>query len=133
MNEPRYQFWRPIQPVEGQPIPEGAMYRVAQAGCKTWCPSMTGDTFRDVDRVLEWRVPVEVVPLDLAVDAIMHNAIEVNGDSCWIVEIDGQREYRADTKKQLRELVIAKLRELLQEASCSGRLTNSKNWSDKTQ
>lgn len=111
------QFWRPIQPVKGQPIPKGAEYKVAQDGCKTWCPAGTGDTFSDVDRVLEWRVPVEVVPVDLAVDAIMHNAIEVNGDNYWTVEIDGQREYRANTKEQLRELVVAKLRELSQEAA----------------
>ena len=89
MNEPIYQAWRTITPVEGEPIPKGAEYRLV--------------------------VPVMVIPEDVAVDAIMQNAFEVNSDNSWIVEIDGQREYRADTKDQLRELVLAKLRGMSQE------------------
>ncbi len=118
MTEPRYQFWRTIQPVEGQPIPNEAQYRVAQAGCKTWCPSMTGDTFRDVDKVLEWRVPVEVVPIDLAVDAIVKGSRFSEGfRSAGLphLAVSFAGGLVARTPEQLRELVITKLRELSQE------------------
>ncbi len=108
MTEPRYQFWRTIQPVEGQPIPDGAELKLNG----TWYPE-TDRVFSGFDERYAYRVPVEVVPIDVVVDAIMHNAI--NGDNYWTVEIDGQRGYRADTKEKLRELVVAKLRELSRE------------------
>lgn len=58
-----------------------------------------------------WRVPVEVVPIDLAADLLMcgewwNGKYHVN---C------GDQMIEADTPEQLRELVIAKLRELSQE------------------
>ena len=117
MNEPIYQAWRTITPVEGEPIPCWTQHKTARQ--RKWSSYASDGVFSPDCRDHEWRVRVPVIPEDVAVNAVMHNAFEVNGDNSWIVEIDGQREYRADTKDQLRELVIAKLRELSQGESCN--------------
>lgn len=74
MYEPRYEFWRPITPVFGEPIPAGAVFlnnRRVSGQC--WQhPSVMSFQKHHLD--WKWRVPVEVVPLDVAVDAIYCNA-----------------------------------------------------------
>lgn len=107
------QFWRPIQPVEGQPIPDGAEWSVADG---EWVPNIL-PVFNKRNHNRHWRVPVEVVPIDLAVDAIIENRAMAK---CWratgqvSVWVSGENLI-ADNLPQLRELVIAKLRELSQE------------------
>lgn len=117
MNEPRYEFWRPIQPVEGQPIPDGAAYKIIgcdwEANSSKHCP-----VFDRSDRRFEWRVPVEVVPMDLAADAIMQGfqfSEEMRRAGLPHLSVSFAGGLSAKTQEQLRELVIAKLRELSQE------------------
>ncbi len=114
MTEPRYQFWRPIQPVEGQPIPDGAMFK--HFTDKKWQPAYRGERWIGWPADLEWRVPVEAVPIDLAVNLILQNSdptVEGVSDGQFRVAI--ARELHVDTLPALRELVVTKLRELSQE------------------
>ncbi len=116
MTEPRYRFWRPIQPVEGQPIPEGAMFK--HSTDKKWQPAYCGERWIGWPADLDWRVPVEVVPIDLAVNAIMQGfqfseGLRSAGLPHLSVSFAGG--LRAKTQEELREMVVAKLRELSQE------------------
>ena len=116
MNEPIYQAWRTITPVEGKPIPEGTEFRSAIHGCVKWGPCRSDGRFASVDAHFEWRVPVPVIPEDVAVDLVLMNSEPVvHGvtDGQFRVEVAGNLE--VGTLNKLRELVIAKLRELSQE------------------
>lgn len=107
MNEPIYQAWRKIKPVEGEPIPDGAMYK--RSTFFNWKePART--LFCDEYMNYAWRVPMPVIPEDVAADLIQR--IARNGF------VDTFRVYPSDAvpAEQLRELVTANLRALSQEA-----------------
>lgn len=110
MNEPRYQFWRLIQPVEGEPIPEGAEFRHPDE--KRYHPTYRGERWNGWPVCLKWRVPVPVIPEDVAVDAIMAGVKYYRDrDDCYVCGLFSE-ELSSDCTHKLRELVIAKLREM---------------------
>jgi len=107
------QFWKTIVPVVGEPIPDGAEF---SWGNDFWFSPDTErySNFSGNDIGLNWRVPVPVVPLSVAVDAFMQGCEwDASG---YFVYVKGERSV-AETPGQLRELVIAKLRQLSQEST----------------
>jgi hypothetical protein len=71
---PRYEFWRPITPVLGEPIPAGAMFLNDRRVSRSCWQHPAVVTFRKHHLDWRWKVPVEVVPLEVAVDAVYCNA-----------------------------------------------------------
>lgn len=113
------QFWKTIVPVVGEPIPGGAEF---SWGNDFWFSPDTErySNFSGNDIGLNWRVPVECVPLDVAVDAIMagfnySEGSRLKGLPHLSVNFAGGMV--AKTQEDLRELVIAKLRQLSQEST----------------
>lgn len=109
----RSQFWKQIEPIEGQPIPEITEYRTKAAdGVRTgWIRSMTRGTFFKTDRHFEWRCLVEACPMSIAVDAIAIIA-QFNHDKqlyeVWIVD-----NYASGcTEQALKDAIASRLREL---------------------
>ena len=108
MTQPRYEFWRPITPVEGEPIPDGA--GMSSDG---WQYIQARGVFRDLDRRYHWRVPVEVIPLDVAVEAVCSNATVYPPGCTWSV-IVGNEAVIAGNYPDLVELVRDALRKAAQ-------------------
>ncbi len=113
MNKPIYQAWRIITPVEGEPIPDGAEFRHPDE--KRYHPAYRGERWNGWPVCLEWRAPVPVIPEDVAVDAIMQNRSTTVADQRSVAVGPGPM-LCATNDEQLRELIVAKLRELSQEA-----------------
>lgn len=89
MTQPRYEFFRDITPVLGEPIPSSAEF------CETndeWWHS-AHNRFEQDDFGYDWRVPVEVIPLDVAVEAIACNAEYHNNSESWVVDVGATRCY----------------------------------------
>lgn len=114
-NEPRYQFWRTIQPVEGQPIPCWTQHKTGRQ--RKWSSyASAGEVFGPDCHDYEWRVRAPVIPEDVAVDAVMDGVKYYRGrDDCYVCGLFSE-ELSSNCTHNLRELVIAKLRELSQEA-----------------
>lgn len=113
------QFWRTITPVIGEPIPEGAeCYRpvprtVSNMEPGEWTDVHSRGCFTSASLSYRWRVPREVVPLDVAVNVIIDNRKADHCGRLWALNIC------AKTVDELRELVTAKLREMSEEGTCN--------------
>jgi hypothetical protein len=109
---PRYEFWRPITPVEGERIPPGAQYQERDGSWDGSCNSM----FHWMHLNWSWRVPVEVIPLDVAVNVVLQNAV-VNpniGEGLWQVFIGGEVIESNRFEAGLRLIVTEALRKAAQ-------------------
>ena len=118
MNGPIYQAWRTITPIIGEPIPGGAEWSTTDApDCwDSHYERWDDTTFSNEDLRYKWRAPVPVIPEDVAVDAVMADCEwDASG---YFAYVKGKRMV-AETPERLRELVIAKLRELSQGESCN--------------
>ena len=102
MTQPRYEFWRTITPVLGEPIPSSAEF------CETndeWWHS-AHNRFAEDDFGYDWRVPVEVIPLEVAVEALLCAATVDRGKfSVWT-----SRKLIADSRDELKVIVTEYLR-----------------------
>lgn len=105
MTEPRNRYWRRIVPVVNEPIPDGAEYGNNNA----WMYATEGEEFSGDDCDYDWRVPVPVVPLSVAVDAAVLGCVRDDVGYCWALGIS------APTIDKLRQLVTAKLIELAEQ------------------
>ena len=112
MTQPRYEFWRPITPVLRFEIPDQAEFYDPMH--EKWCPRRDS-LFDESQLELQWRVPVEVIPLDVAVNVVLQNAV-VNpniGKGLWQVFIGGE-VIESNRFESLHLLVIDHLRKAAQ-------------------
>ena len=110
MTNPRYEFWRPITPVLRFEIPDQAEFYDPMH--EKWCPRR--DCLFDESQLeLQWRVPVEVIPLDVAVEAVCGNATVYPPGCTWSV-IVSNKVVTAGNYPDLVELVREALRKAAQ-------------------
>ena len=118
MTQPRHEFWRPITPIAGEPIPEGAQYESGEPGEGQWFffGAAYQQHFAACHLRMKWRSRVEVIPLDVAVEAVLQNAV-VNpniGKGLWQVFISGGEVIESSRFESLRLHVIDHLRKAAQ-------------------
>ena len=114
MTQPRHEFWRPITPVVGEPIPEGAQYESGEPGEGQWFffGAAYQQHFAACHLRMKWRSRVEVIPLDVAVEAICGNA-DCLPDR-WSVRIGGDEIASNISFADFREAVTEALRKAAQ-------------------
>jgi hypothetical protein len=112
VNEPIYQAWRTIAPVEGEPIPNGAEF---SQGWVWFSPDAERyPEFVKEDMSIKWRVPVPVIPEDVAVELIEQLCQRSFNDV-----FDWPKTFASVTPDQFAAMVVAKLRELSKGKSCN--------------
>ena len=108
----RTQFWRTITPVEGEPIPDGAEYLRVGDPLGKWKQPVDSE-FTEMYSRLEWRVPVECVPLDVAVEALLNQLDSPSTEHDMAVL--SERYSHAEIVAMFRDKFTAKLREMSEE------------------